>query len=37
VDQQERVLLSAFRALAPLRQDHLVRQAQRLIERRRAS
>ena len=37
VDQQESVLLSAFRTLAPLHQDHLVRQAQRLIERRRAS
>ena len=37
VDQQERVLLSAFRALAPLHQHHLVRQARRLIERERAS
>jgi hypothetical protein len=37
VDQQESVLLSAFRTLAPLHQDDLVRKAQRLIERARAS
>jgi hypothetical protein len=37
VDQQESVLLSTFRTLAPLYQDHLVRQARRLIERGRAS
>ena len=37
VDQQESVLLRAFRTLTPLHQHHLVRQAQRLIERRRAS
>ena len=37
VDQQESVLLSVYRTLAPLHQDHVVRQAQTLIERGRAS
>ena len=37
VDRQESDLLSAYRTLAPLHQDRLVRQAQRLIERGRAS
>jgi hypothetical protein len=37
VDQEESVLLSAYRTLAPLNQDRLVLQAQWLIERGRAS
>jgi hypothetical protein len=37
VDRPESALLSAYRALAPLHQDRLVRQAERLIERGRAS
>jgi hypothetical protein len=37
VDRQESVLLSTYRTLGPLHQDRLVRQAQRLIERGRAS